>query len=115
MDLETIVEFISLEVASGFLKEHGEEIYHQVKALLTSDELISLNLLEKHPESKELQDEFACGLKAHLETNLGIAEQLEALIAELPASERKQNALSQTGEANIALQDVQGSKIDITQ
>ena len=55
MDFEMIVGFISLQVASGFLKEHGKEIYHKVKGLLTDDELISLNLLEKYPESKELQ------------------------------------------------------------
>lgn len=113
MDLTTIAGFISLQVASGFLKEHGKEIYHKVKALMTDDELISLNLLEKNPESKELQDEFASGLKAHLEKNPGVAQQLEALIANLPPFENKQNALSQTGDANIALQDVHGSKINI--
>jgi len=113
MDLETIVGFTSLQVASGFLKEHGKEIYHKVKGLLTYDELISLNLLEKDPENKELQDEFANGLKAYLEKNPGVAEQLEALIAKLPF-ENKQNTLSQTGDANIALQDVHGSKITIS-
>src|SRR5215213_2864051 len=84
MDLEMIVGFISLQVASGFLKEHGKEIYHKVKGLLTDDELTSLNLLEKYPESKELQDRFAGELKAHLETNPDIAEQLEGLIKKLP-------------------------------
>ena len=113
MDLEMIVGFISLQVASGFLKEHGKEIYHKVKGLLTDDELISLNLLEKYPESKELHDRFAGELKAHLETNPDIAKQLEGLIKKLPSFEKKQNALSQTGEANIALQDVHGSKINI--
>jgi hypothetical protein len=29
MDLETIVGFISIQVASGFLKEHGKEIYQR--------------------------------------------------------------------------------------
>jgi hypothetical protein len=90
MDLEMIVGFISLQVASGFLKEHGNEIYHKVKGLLTDDELISLNLLEQYPESKELQDRFAGELKAHLETNPDIAEQLEGLIKKLPAFEKKQ-------------------------
>ena len=30
MDLATIVGFISIQVASGFLKEHGKEIYQKV-------------------------------------------------------------------------------------
>jgi hypothetical protein len=77
------------------------------------DELISLSLLEEYPESKELQDRFAGELKAHLQTNPDIAEQLEGLIKKLPAFEKKQNVLSRTGEANIALQDVHGSKINI--
>jgi hypothetical protein len=77
------------------------------------DELISLSLLKEYPESKELQDRFAGELKAHLQTNPDIAEQLEGLIKKLPAFEKKQNVLSQTGEANIALQDVHGSKINI--
>jgi ascorbate-specific PTS system EIIC-type component UlaA len=34
MDLETIVGFISIQVASGFLKEHGKEIYQKVKGVL---------------------------------------------------------------------------------
>jgi len=113
MDLETIVGFISIQVASGFLKEHGKEIYQKVKGVLTDDELISLNLLEAHPEKKELQDKVAGQLKAHLETNPAIAEELEALIAKLPGFESKQNVLSQTGEGNIAVQDVHGSKISI--
>jgi hypothetical protein len=110
MDLETIVGFISVQVASGFLKEHGKEIYQKVKGVLTDDELISLDLLEAYPENKELQDKVAGQLKAHLETSPAIAEELEALIAKF---ETKQNALSQTGDDNIALQDVHGSKINI--
>jgi hypothetical protein len=113
MNLETIVGFISIQVASGFLKEHGKAIYQKVKSVLTDDELISLNLLEAHPENKELQGEVAAQLKAHLETNPAIAEEMEALIAKLPAFETKQKALSQTGDGNIALQDVHGSKINI--
>lgn len=113
MDLETIVGFISIQVASGFLKEHGKEIYQKVKGILTDDELISLNLLEANPENKELQDKVAGQLKAHLETNPAIAEEVEVLIAKLRVVETKQNALSQTGDDNIALQDVHGSKISI--
>ena len=113
MDLETIVGFISIQVASGFLKEHGKEIYQKVKSILTEDELISLNLLEANPENKELQEKVAGQLKTHLETNPAIAEEFKVLIAKLRALGTKQNALSQTGDDNIALQDVHGSKISI--
>lgn len=114
MDLMTIATFISLEVASGFLKEHGKELYHKVKALLTPQELISLNLLEKYPESKELQGEVTSALKTHLETNPDIAEELEALLVTLPAFAAKQNTIDQAGNGNIAVQDVHGSKINIS-
>lgn len=113
MDFLTIATFISLEVASGFLKEHGKEIYHKVKGLLTPEELISLNLLEKHPESKELQGEVAAALETHLRDDPGIAQELEALLARLPAFEAKRNAITQTGDGNTAIQDVHGSKINI--
>ena len=113
MNLATIVGFISIEVASGFLKEHGKEIYQKVKSILTDDELISLNLLEANPANKELQEKIAGQLKAHLETSPAIAEEFEALIAKLRVRGTKQNALSQTGDDNIALQDVHGSKINI--
>lgn len=104
MDLITIATFISLEVASGFLKEHGKDIYQRVKNLLTPEELISLDLLEKYPHSKELQGEVATALKTHLEADPDIAKELEALLAKLPAAATKQNTLTQTGDANISVQ-----------
>lgn len=113
MTFATIATFVSLEIASGFLKEHGKEIYHKVKELLTPDELISLNLLEKYPESRELQGEVATTLRTHLEANPDIAKELEALIEKLPTSETKQNTITQTGDGNTAVQDVHGSKINI--
>ena len=115
MDFITIATFISLEVASGFLKEHGKEIYHRVKGLLTPEELISLNLLEKYPESKELQGEVASALENHLEANPDIAKELEGLLARLPAPETKQNVITQAGDGNIAIQDTHGSKITVNE
>ena len=114
MDVTTIAAFISLEVASGFLKESGKEIYHKVRASLTPEELITLDLLEQHPDNKELQEEVASKLKAHLETKPDMAEELRALLTQLPGFAAKRNAIAQTGTGNIALQDVHGSKIDIS-
>ena len=113
MGFATIATFIGLEIASGFLKEHGKEIYHKAKSLLTPDELITLNLLEKYPQSKELQSEVTSALQAHLEANPDIAQELEVMLNKLPAFEAKQNAITQTGDGNIAVQDIHGSKIDI--
>src|SRR5260370_662426 len=99
MDLITIATFVSLEVASGFLKAPGQDIYQKVKKLLTPQELISLDLLEKYPQSKELQGEVATAVQRHLETNPDITKELEAFLAKLP-----QNRVTQTGNANIAVQ-----------
>jgi hypothetical protein len=113
MDILTIASFVALQVASGFLKEHGKEIYQKVKSILTPEELITLGLLEKHPQSKELQGEVATAIQTHLEANPGIAQELEALIAKLPPVEAKQNTITQIGDENIGVQDVQDSKINI--
>ncbi|HKQ04140.1 MAG TPA: hypothetical protein VJ464_03340 [Blastocatellia bacterium] len=113
MDVLTIASFIAVQVASGFLKEHGKEIYQKVKGILTPEELITLGLLEKHPQSKELQGEVATAVQTHLKTDPGLAQELETLIARLPAIETKQNTISQTGDGNIAVQDIQDSEINI--
>ena len=113
MDFVTIATFISLQVASGFLKEHGKEIYQKVKGLLTPEELISLDLLEKYPESKELQGEVATALETHLGANPDVAQELTALLEKLPAFEAKQNTITQTGDGNTAVQDIHGSEINI--
>jgi hypothetical protein len=113
MDFGTIATFIALQIASGFLKENGKDIYEKVKSVLTSDELISLNLLEAHSDDKALQSEVAIAVQRHLETNPDIVRELETLIANLPIPEIKQNAITQAGGGNIAVQDVHGSNIHI--
>jgi hypothetical protein len=113
MDLMTIATFISLEVASGFLKEHGKEIYQKVKALLTPEELISLKLLETHPDSGELQHEVASALGTRLRTNPQIVQELEEFLAKFPASARKTNTITQTGDGNISIQDIHGSEVNL--
>lgn len=104
MDLITIAGFIAREAASGFLKEQSKDIYQKVKDLLKPEELISLNLLEKYPESKELQGEIASTLKTRLEENPDIAKELEVLLAKLPSSKTTHNTTTQKGNANISVQ-----------
>ena len=113
MDLATVAAFVSLEVASGFLREHGKEIYQKVKSLLTPEELISLNLLENDPENKELRDEVASALESRLKADSNLRRELEEFFVKFPASVRKQNTITQTGYGNISFQDVQGSKIKL--
>jgi hypothetical protein len=113
MILETVAAFIALEIASGFLKEHGKEIYHKAKDLLTPDEIITLNLLEKYPNSKELQGEVATSLETHLKSNPKIAKELEELIKQLPLSQVMRNTITQTGDSHIAVQDTKDSNINI--
>ena len=95
-------------------KESGTTFLSLIKGLFTPDELVTLNL-----SADALQDQKAQGkLEAKLEDRLAaypdIAKQLEALLASLPKREGKTNTLTQTGNDNIGLQDVQGSKINIT-
>ncbi|MDQ6786764.1 MAG: hypothetical protein M3033_08130 [Acidobacteriota bacterium] len=128
MDLVTIASFISLEIASGFLKEHGKEIYHKAKGLLTPEEITTLDLLEKYPKSKELQGEIETALEKHLKANPEISEDFEKLLVKLKKtnptkiinevivdSEIKNNLISNTerqGKAEIKNKDIIGSKID---
>ncbi len=113
MDITTVAAFITLEVASGFLKEHGKEIYHKVKALLTPEELISLGLLEQNPENQQLRTEVTSSLERHLARNPNVATELQALLAILPERREQHNTITQTGDSNIALQNIQGSKINL--
>ncbi len=56
---------------------------------------------------------MATALQAHIEASPNLAQEIEALIAKLPSTEAKQNTITQTGDENIAVQDVQDSKINI--
>jgi hypothetical protein len=119
MALETlalmIVGYIAANVATGFLEEPGKELYQKVKGLLKPDEMIKLNLLEQVPDSPKLQNEVATALDTHLKANPDIAAQLEKLLKQIPASQIKQNTMTQTGNNNIGLQDITGSDIKINQ
>jgi hypothetical protein len=113
MDLITIATFISLQIASGFLKEHGKEIYGKVKELLRPEELVTLNLLENQPGSAELQQQVAGLIGTQLGANPDLARECEALLKEFRASITIKNQITQQGDGNIAMQDIQGSQINI--
>jgi hypothetical protein len=109
----TIVGYIAANVATGFLEEPGKELYQKVKGLLKPDEMITLNLLEKYPENKNMQSEVATALDTHLKANPDTAAQLEKLLKQIPAPQIKQNTLTITGDGNIAVQDTSNSSINI--
>jgi hypothetical protein len=113
MDLISIATFISLEIASGFLKEHGKEIYGKVKEVLRPEELITLNLLENQPGSGELQQQLAGLIETQLAANPNLARECEALLKQFRAAIMIKNQITQEGDGNIAMQEIHGSQINI--
>lgn len=113
MDLISIATFISLEIASGFLKEHGKEIYGKVKEVLRPEELITLNLLENQPESGELQQQLAGLIGTQLAANPNLARECEALLKQFRGAIMIKNQITQEGDGNIAMKEIHGSQINI--
>lgn len=113
MDISTVASFISLEIARGFLKEHGKDIYDKAKQLLTPDELISLNLLESHPQDQALQKKIRTAFEKHLAANPTATEELSALVTQLCQSDKPEKNINQRGDSNVAAQDVYNSTINI--
>jgi len=110
-----VIAYISLGITGGFLEEHGKEIYHKAKDLLTPDEMITLNLLEKYPENKDLQSEAATALETHLKANPDVAEQLEKLLetANQTPANTSINLNRQDGEINTNIQGNQNTHINL--
>lgn len=115
MLIETVASYIALEIASGFLKEHGKEIYHKAKDLLTPEEITTLNLLEQYPDSPKLQGEVAAALETRLQSNPIIAEELSELIKQLKSASNKTNINIQQGESNVNIQGNENSPINFNQ
>jgi hypothetical protein len=102
------LEKISEKAAEeGF--DQRKAIWEKVKDLFRADDLTLLNLLQEGSADAKAQGK----LETHLEANPDIARELEALLSNLPASEIKQNTITQTGNDNFAAQDIQGSTITI--
>ena len=92
----------------------AESVWGKVKALFTPDELTTLNLTETGLQNPETQGELKAELKYRLKANPAIAQELETLLAQLPAiEENKQNTLTQIGSGNVGVQDTDNSTITI--
>lgn len=105
---EKLVEKITEE---GF--EHRAELWQKVKGLFTVDELTTLDLFAENPDDPKLQGKLEGKLEERLASNPTIAEEFEKLIKLIPDLQIKQNTITQTGNNNIALQDISSSDIKI--
>ena len=103
--------FIALEITAGGLKEIGKDIYGKVKNTLNPDEIITLGLLEKHPQSKELQGEVAEVLTAHLTEKPDLAADLHELLKKANFTDASSNFNIQQGKTNINIQSSPNSQI----
>lgn len=110
---EKFVETAGEKLGEKAAENHGK-IYEIVKGALIGDEIITLNLLEENPESKDLQKIVAKKLEPRLKENPEIARQLDELIKQLPAQQASGNVLTITGDNNKTVQGVSGSTINIS-
>ena len=92
--------------------ENRSAILEKVRGVLIGEELTTLHLLEKYPTNEELQKEVAEKLTPRLEANPVVAKEIEELLKQMPMIEIKQNTLTQTGNDNLAAQDIHGSTIN---
>lgn len=104
-------EMTEKAVGEGF--EQRGKIWNLVKEMSAEGDLELLNHLEKNPEDIEKQAELRGELKHLLKANPDIAKQIDELIKQIPQSQGKQNTINQSGNDNIAIQDVSGSTINV--
>lgn len=116
MTVENLAVSLVTSLATKAFEKLGEKTaesaWNKVKDVMNGEELITLNLLEKYPENKDLQNEVAEKLQPRLEENPTIAKKLEELLKQIPSIQIKQNTISQSGTANISNQDISNSTIN---
>ncbi len=110
---KTTVEFISLGIIGGTLKEIGKDVYENTKQLLQGDELVLLSLLEENPKSEDFRKVVSERLVPRLIENPETASKISELLQKIELNQIKKNTISQTGDSNIAIQDTTNSKITI--
>lgn len=100
-------------VEEGF--EQRSQIWESVKSLFIGDDLITLGLMEKYPDNEDINNEVKVRLADRLKENPDVARRLEELLKQIPASQIKQNTMTQIGSGHIGVQDVTGNDIKINQ
>lgn len=104
-------KFVEKSVEEGF--EQRGKIWQIAKGLFTEDELTLLNLFEENPEDAKIQGKLEGKLEDRLKQNPDIAKQLEELLEQIPNLQNKQNTINQSGNDNIAVQDINESFVRI--
>lgn len=92
----------------------GEKALDLIKSLFTPDEMITLNLSTEALQDPKAQGKLEGKLEDRLAAHPDIAKQLEALLAQLPKTDEKQNTLTQSGIGHKAVQDVTNSTVTIS-
>ena len=100
------------KVAEEGFEQRGK-IWQLVKGLFVEDELTLLNLFEENPNDAKLQGKLEGKLEDRLKQNPDIAKQMENLLKQIPNVQNKQNTIKQSGDDNIAVQDINDSSIKI--
>ncbi|MFN7929663.1 MAG: hypothetical protein U0Y68_17305 [Blastocatellia bacterium] len=118
MVIETLAAGLVKALATKAFEKVGEKttesVWSKVKSLFTPEELTTLNLSEAGLQNPETQGELKAELKYKLKANPAIAQELETLLAQLPAIEEiKQNTMNQSGSNLVGVQDVHHSTITI--
>ena len=101
-------------------KKTGEEVFDKrqtilakVKDLFVGDELITLNLLAENPEDEKQQGRLESKLEDKLKDHPKVAKELDDLLKSISVAQIQQNTMTITGNENIGIQGVVGSKINI--
>ena len=109
-----LVAALSTKAFEKVAEKTGETALSLIKGLFTPDELITLDLSAEALQDSKAQGKLEGKLEDRLIANPDIANQLEALLAQLPELAGKQNTLSQSGTGNKAAQDVTNSTVTIS-
>jgi hypothetical protein len=117
MVVETLAITLVTALATKAFEKVGEKttesVWNKVKGILPGEELTTLNLFEKYPENKDLQNEVAEKLQTRLQENSIVAEELGELLKKVKSIQVKQNTTSQSGTGNISNQNISNSTINI--
>ena len=121
MAIETLATALVTALATKAFEKAGEKVGEKsgetalslVKGLFEPDELITLNLSAEALQDPKAQGRLEAKLEDRLAAHPNIAKQLEAWLEQLPKVEAKTNTMTQTGNDNIGMQDIQHSTINI--
>ena len=116
MPIGTIAAALVTALATKAFEKLGEKttdtVYDKVAGLFKPDELTTLDLFKENPADAKLQGKLEAKLEDRLPQHPGVAAELQALLARLPAPQVKQNTSNITGDSNFVAQDVTGSTIN---